>query len=156
MAYSTPHIQQLTDLRQCPYHLLELADPSRAQIDAYLATGTCHVAIHDDTIVGVLVLDEIDATRLEVKNIAVAPTEQGKGLGKRLLAYASVLAREDGYKTLVIGTGNSSIGQLTLYQKVGFELVRIEKDYFVKHYPEPIIENGIPCRHKLVLEKAVG
>lgn len=33
-----------------------------------------------------------------------------------------------------------------LYQRCGFSIESIEKDYFVRHYPDPIYENGIECR----------
>ncbi|KHF37127.1 putative N-acetyltransferase YvbK [Paenibacillus sp. P1XP2] len=53
---------------------------------------------------------------------------------------------------MIVRTGNSSLNQLGLYQKCGFRMVRIERDYFVNNYPEPIFENGIPCRDQIVLE----
>ena len=98
----------------------------------------------------------LDAHTAEVKNIAVSESEQGKGYGKALLKYADQVAKEWECETLLIGTGNSSIGQLALYQKVGFEMLRIEKDFFLRHYAEPIWENGIQCKHRVILEKRVG
>ena len=103
--------------------------------------------------VGVLVLYQIDSTSIEVKNIAVDESEQGKGFGKALLRYCEIVSRELGYEKLIIGTGNSSIGQLALYQKEGFEISRIEKDFFITNYHEPIFENGIQCKHMVILEK---
>ncbi len=46
------------------------------------------------------------------------------------------------------GTGNSGIGQLAFYQKAGFRLWRVERDFFSpeRGYPEGIEENGIPLR----------
>jgi ribosomal protein S18 acetylase RimI-like enzyme len=101
----------------------------------------------------VLVLDTLSPTTLEIKNIAIAEPYQGKGYGKQLLKFAANIAREFRCQQLVIGTGNSSIGQLALYQKVGFDLIRIERNFFTNHYAEPIFENGIQCKHLLVLEK---
>ncbi len=34
------------------------------------------------------------------------------------------------YKTIEIGTGNSSIGQLALYQKCGFRIIGVDMDFF--------------------------
>jgi aminoglycoside 6'-N-acetyltransferase I len=147
------NIEAVTQIQDIPFDLLELADPSRAQINEYLKTGTCYVAKIDTKTVGVLVLNQIDPTRMEVKNIAVKETEQGKGLGKALLRYSELTSRAAGFEKLVIGTGNSSIGQLALYQKEGFEMCRIEKDFFIRNYSEPIFENGIRCRHMVILEK---
>lgn len=32
----------------------------------------------------------------------------------------------------------------------------LDRDYFVRNYPEPIWENGIQCRHRLILEKELS
>ena len=42
---------------------------------------------------------------------------------------------------------------MMLYQQEGFDLVAVDRDYFVRNYAEPIWENGIRCRHRLILEK---
>ncbi|MFC5046137.1 GNAT family N-acetyltransferase [Aquimarina hainanensis] len=133
--------------------LLELADPSRIQIESYLASGTCYIAVSNMETIGVIVLHKINATTIEIKNIAIKESQQKKGYGKALLAYAEKISRDSGFKKLIIGTGNSSIGQLTLYQKVGFEIDRILKNFFVEKYPNPIFENEIQCKHMLILEK---
>lgn len=61
-----------------------------------------------------------------------------------------------GFHTIEIGTGNSSIQRLALYQKCGFRMASIDHDFFLKHYDEPIYENGIQCmdmvRLSLVLQ----
>lgn len=136
-----------------PYDLLLLADPSREMIDTYIRHSRVYVALMDDIRVGVYVLMPLGAKKAEVKNIAVHESWQGRGLGKQLLADAAVKARELGFETLVIGTGNSSVAQLYLYQRSGFDITAIRKDFFVQHYPEPIYENGIRCKHMIVLEK---
>ncbi len=153
MAALSIHIEPLTDSQQAPFDLLELADPSKAQINTYLASGTCYVAKRDSELIGVMVLKEVDSSTIEIKNIALKKSARGKGIGKILLKYAAKVSRENGYEVLLIGTGNSSVGQLALYQKEGFEMKRIEKDFFLKHYDEPIFENGIQCKHMVILEK---
>lgn len=71
----------------------------------------------------------------------------GKGIGRQLATHAIETARAQGYKTMEMGTGNSSIGQLALYQKCGFRIVGVDLDFFVRHnYLEEIYENGIQCR----------
>jgi aminoglycoside 6'-N-acetyltransferase I len=88
--------------------------------------------------------------------MAISELFQGNGFGKQLLQFAEEISQQSGYKKLIIGTGNSSIAQLALYQKAGFEIVRIEKDFFVKNYKQPIMENGIPCKHMIILEKELN
>ncbi|MGD1842835.1 MAG: GNAT family N-acetyltransferase [Thermonemataceae bacterium] len=149
------HIEPLDEKSPVPFELLTLADPSKKQIDAYLSDSTCFVAKLASETVGVIVLAKINTTTLEIKNIAVKASEQRKGFGKCLLRYAEKVGITQGYKKLVIGKGNSSIGQLALYQKEGFEISSIEKDFFLHHYEHPIVENGILCKHKIILEKAL-
>lgn len=79
-------------------------------------------------------------------NIAVCEEYQGKGLGKRLLEHAKRTGKQLGYRILEIGTGNSSLKQLSLYQRCGFRIVGVEPDYFIRNYYEPIIENGLQCK----------
>ncbi|MNG24624.1 putative N-acetyltransferase YvbK [compost metagenome] len=76
-------------------------------------------------------------------NVAVDEKHQGKGAGKQLVKHAVQIAAELGYKTIEVGTGNSGMGQLALYQKCGFRIIGIDRDFFVRHYNEKIFENGM-------------
>lgn len=140
---------------ELPFDLLLLADPSREIIDSYIRDSRVYVALIGDVRVGVYVLTPLEDKKAEVKNIAIHESWQGRGLGKQLLTDAAIKARELGFRTLVIGTGNSSVAQLYLYQRSGFEITAIRKDFFIQHYPEPIYENGIQCKHMIMLEKTL-
>jgi len=85
-------------------------------------------------------------------NIAVSPSTQRNGIGAQLLKYVIEIARESGAQRLEVGTGTFGY-QLTFYQRQGFRVERIDKDFFLKNYPEPIIENGI--QHKDMLRLAL-
>ncbi|MBC9929868.1 GNAT family N-acetyltransferase [Chitinophaga qingshengii] len=146
-------IQLLEKHDALPYDLLLLADPSREMIDAYVPHSFVYVALMQEIRIGVYVLTPLGEKKAEVKNIAIHETWQGRGLGKQLLTDAAAKARELGFEKLVIGTGNSSVAQLYLYQRSGFEITEIRKNFFLQHYPEPIYENGIPCKHMIMLEK---
>ncbi|PRX28312.1 acetyltransferase (GNAT) family protein [Orenia metallireducens] len=89
---------------------------------------------------------------IEIVNIAIKEDYQSKGLGKLLLKDAIKKALAYGAKILEIGTANSSIFQLALYQKLGFRITGIDKDFFLKHYDEPIYENGIQCLDMIRLQ----
>ncbi|MGG4220356.1 GNAT family N-acetyltransferase [Paenibacillus jamilae] len=141
------NIRPLHSHENYPLELLLLADPSRQLVEEYLKRGQCYVAEVDDQIVGVYVLLPTRPKTIEVVNIAVAEVMHGKGIGRQLVTHAIETARAQGYTTLEIGTGNSSIGQLALYQKCGFRIVGVDLDFFVRHnYVEEIYENGIQCR----------
>nr|WP_191296815.1 GNAT family N-acetyltransferase [Paenibacillus sp. PL91] len=123
--------------------LLLLADPSVLLVSQYLKRGECFVAVVDNEIVGEYVLLPTRPDTVEIVNIAVAEPEQGKGIGKQLVKHAIQNAALQGYKTIEIGTGNSGMSQLALYQKCGFRMTGIDRDFFIRHYSEPIFENGI-------------
>lgn len=74
----------------------------------------------------------------------------GQGIGALLLHYAINQARQLGAKRLELGTG--SFGhQLAFYQRAGFRVVAVEPDYFLTHYTEPLLENGLQHRDRLRL-----
>lgn len=135
-----------------PMELLLEADPSEKLVRAYCAESRVYAVENGGGIMGVLVLFPLDAAVVEIKNIAVAENARGKGIGKNLISHALVEAKRLGFRKAVIGTGNSSLGQLALYQKCGFRMVSIDRGFFLRNYPEPIVENGIPCEDMVRLE----
>lgn len=128
-----------------PWSLLLLADPSRAHINRYIHDSLVIGLLHDGVTLGVVVLKNLTDSSAEIMNLAVDERHQGKGLGKSLLSESFKECARRGIRTIEIGTGNSSLSQLYLYQKMGFRIVGVLKDHFTENYPEPIIENGIPC-----------
>ena len=136
-------IRKLSAGEQPPMELLLLADPSVKLVEEYLKRGECYVAALSNEIVAEYVLLPTRPETVEIVNVAVAETHQGRGIGKLLVQHAIQTAAMLGYKTIEIGTGNSGVGQLALYQKCGFRMTGIDKDFFVRHYEEAIFENGI-------------
>ncbi|UJF27322.1 GNAT family N-acetyltransferase [Planococcus sp. 107-1] len=145
-------IRLLAKGEEPPMELLLEADPSEKLIRLYLAEGHCYVAELDGRVIGVYVLLPLSESAAEIKNIAVAEMERGKGYGNRLIEHALDEARKAGFRHVEIGTGNSSFAQLALYHKCGFRMKSIDRDFFTRNYPEPIIENGLECRDMVRLE----
>ncbi|MEC2309748.1 GNAT family N-acetyltransferase [Bacillus atrophaeus] len=139
-------IQKAKEANQALYELLLLADPSKEIVDEYLVRGECYEAWIGSELAGVYVLLKTRPQTVEIVNIAVKESMQNKGIGKQLVHDAIEKARGWGADTIEIGTGNSSIHQLSLYQKCGFRLQAIDHDFFTRHYEEEIFENGIQCR----------
>ncbi len=148
-------IEQVNDNHKVPFELLELADPSRNQIEEYIKTGQCYIAKLNSRLIGSIVLKELTPTTIEIKNIVINESFQNKGYGKQLLRHIDQIASKSKYEKIVIGTGNSSIKQLALYQKEGFGICSIQKDFFITNYDKPIFENGIQCKHMIILEKEI-
>ncbi|MFS0916265.1 GNAT family N-acetyltransferase [Brevibacillus sp. 179-C 1.1 NHS] len=136
-------IRKLAEQEQPPMELLLAADPSVRLVEEYVQRGRCFVAVLEESIVGVYVLIPTRPDTIELVNVAVDEAHQGKGFGKKLVLHAIEIAKSLGYKTIEVGTGNSSVGQLALYQKCGFRMTWIDRDFFLRHYEEEIYENGI-------------
>ncbi|TQR18722.1 GNAT family N-acetyltransferase [Psychrobacillus soli] len=149
-------IRKLNSNEEPPIDLLLMADPSLTLIEEYLNTGECYVAENNKEIIGVYVLLPKSTETIELVNIAVSDNEQGKGIGKQLILDAIQKSKVKGYQTIEVGTGNSSIGQLALYQKCGFRITGVDRDFFTRHYKEDIFENGIWCRDMIRLSQQLN
>ena len=137
-------IRKKVESDDIPWDLLLMADPSRKAIQKYLDNAEVHLAFVGDDLVGVSVTTrELDV--VELKNLAVHEKHRGKGIGRLLVQHAIEQARSNKASKIEVGTGNSSLLQLSLYQKSGFKIVGVEKDFFLKNYKESIFENGIQC-----------
>ena len=138
-------IYPLAQNADIPIDLLLTADPSEKMVREYISRGICYVAKENDLTIGIYVLLPTRPESIELVNIAVEVAVQGKGIGKQLIFHAIEMAKRQNYKTIEVGTGNSSIGQLALYQKCGFRINSIDRDFFTRHYDQLIYENGIQC-----------
>lgn len=144
-------IRELQKTDVIPYDLLLQADPSKEIIDRYLLHSTIYIATLNDQTIGCYVICEVAQKIVEIKNISIDETQQRKGYGTMLLNDAIQRSRSKGFQKIIIATGNSSLHQLHLYQKLGFRITEIKADYFTNNYPGPIIENGIICRDMIIL-----
>ncbi|WP_318765401.1 GNAT family N-acetyltransferase [Lactiplantibacillus carotarum] len=132
---------------QVPRELLLLADPNWVAVQTYLPTADCYAVWQAERVVGVVVVARLDHRSYEIKNLAIAPDYQHRGWARALLAFViDDCRRVPNCDTLWIGTGNSSLRQLDIYQRAGFEMQTIWVNYFVDNYPEPIYEAGLACK----------
>ncbi|WCE30800.1 GNAT family N-acetyltransferase [Vibrio sp. SCSIO 43137] len=136
---------------QIPIELLLEADPSEACIGRYLQGATCFATYltgdnGEETIVAACVTnqssDSDSVNEAEIYNIAVSPLHQKQGIGSTLLVYVLEQLKEQGFDRVILGTGTFGY-QLTYYQRAGFRVEGVRKNYFIKHYPEPIYEHGL-------------
>ena len=120
--------------------LLLLADEQENMIDHYLERGTLYV-LEDGGVKAECVVTDEGAGILEIKNIAVAPTEQRKGYGKTLIAF---LARRyaGSHSVLQVGTGESPL-TIPFYEKCGFVRSHRVPNFFTDNYDHPIYEGGV-------------
>jgi GNAT superfamily N-acetyltransferase len=150
----TEHTGQRSALRP----LFELAEDSEPELDKYIDAGRVLVALDGDDVVGHLQLVEGErATEAEVKNMAVDPGHQGRGIGRLLMTAAVALARDDGRSTLVVATAAADVGNLRFYQRLGFRLRAVERDAFTPAtgYAARVEIEGIELRDRVWLDRRI-
>ena len=131
-----------------PYNLLLLADETVVAINKYLPYSDVYIAKQQGKIVGVISLLPVDKQTIEIKNIAISPAYQGKGLGSWILKKAEEIARKGGYITIIVGTK-----QIQFYEKNGYSKYAIKENFFLENYAQPIYENGIILKDMIMLRK---
>ncbi len=127
--------------------LLLDADPYEPMVDRYLDAGEMFVLYEDDVPVCEAVMLEREDGGMEIKNLATAPAFQRRGYARALVeAMARRYAGKSRY--LYVGTSNPAV-----YQAMGFEYAYTVPNFFLDHYPEPIIDQGEQCVDMIYLRR---
>src|SRR5262245_22439053 len=137
--------------------LLELADePVPLRNDAQL--GELYGLRDDDgwPRAAVLVIARSDSSA-ELRAVAVSEADQGRGIGTCIVTEVLDRLRAAGIRRVVVGTASSGIRQLGFYQRLGFRLSHVERDFFVteRGYPADLWENGIRTRDMVWMDKSL-
>ncbi|MBR5140475.1 MAG: GNAT family N-acetyltransferase [Clostridia bacterium] len=128
--------------------LLLIADEDEKMIMKYLDRSSLFV-LDDDGVKGlVAVTDEGEGT-LEIKNLAVLPTCQRKGYGRRLIDFVRESFAGE-YDRLIVGTGDSPL-TVPFYEKCGFVRFKTVANFFTDNYDHEIYECGILLRDMIYL-----
>ena len=139
--------------------LFYVADDSATEIQACYQLGDLY-ALDDGAgkPVAIVLAIAVDDERIELKIVAVAPPWQSQGIGRHLLADVLKDVRQRGVRRVVVGTSTSNIGALAFYQRAGFRMWKVERDFFTpaRGYPLGLEENGILVRDMLWLDQDVG
>lgn len=133
-----------------PMDLLLLADPSEERVLSYLPSSRCFVASSNGVVVGVCAVQPRKAGAHEIMSIAVRAEHQKLGIGTKLLKWVIDFFQKAGASRLEVGTGTFGY-QLVFYQRQGFRVTGVERDFFLKNYDEPIFEQGIQLMDMLRL-----
>lgn len=131
--------------------LLLLADEQEDMVDRYLERGTMYVLEDSHGIAAECVVTDEGGGVLEIKNLAVPESRQGKGYGKAMIEF---LTRKYAgqYTTLQVGTGESPL-TLPFYEKCGFLPSHRIPNFFTDHYDHPIYEAGAQLVDMIYLKK---
>jgi ribosomal-protein-alanine N-acetyltransferase len=69
---------------------------------------------------------------VQVNNVAVHPDCRGLGLGEAMMRYAIARTREDGAAFMTLEVRQSNTPAVTLYKKLGFDIMGTRKNYYTK------------------------
>ncbi|SRR5579883_2126302 len=131
--------------------LLRDADEDDDRVRSAVAdpANSVYTAHDGEDVIGAAVV-RWDANESEIVLIAVASDKRRRGYGAQMLAALVAEARQRNVKAFYVGTANSSLGTIAFYQRAGFRMDHVRRDYFAYIQPS-ISENGIPLRDMLVL-----
>ena len=144
-----------TDEIEALFPLLLLAEPSERALRWSLANLSDAVYRMDDDgrLVGAATM-RWEGDPCEIVELAIVQGEQGRGLGKELVAWLVAQAGRRGKGAMTVGTPNASIDNIAFYQKCGFRMDEVRHDYFW-YYRTPRFEHGIRVRDMLVFRYAL-
>jgi ribosomal protein S18 acetylase RimI-like enzyme len=147
-------IVKLQPGRSLPFHLLLLADETLEAIEKYIYTSDVYLVKRKNgtETIAAFALYKISNAEIEIKNIAVLESLQGQGIGSQVLDEIKRISIANHYKRIIVGTPDGSSRLIHFYEKNGFIRYAVRKDFFIKNYPDPIIENGITLRNMVMLK----
>ena len=132
--------------------LFSEADDSESEIAAYRDLGEVLVALDDGKIVGHVQIIAHEGVA-EIKSIAVYEEKRSLGIGTMLVQAAFERCREMEARLVQLATAAASTDALKFYQRQGFRIRRIIRDFYV---PErgyrPYVLNGIPLLDEVILD----
>jgi ribosomal protein S18 acetylase RimI-like enzyme len=133
------------------------ADDSEAQIAGYMNLGDVFVAFDGQTPIGhAQVIETTEAGVFELKSLAVEERRRSQGIGALLVRAAMTHCRDHNAHTLVVATAAASIPALKFYQRQGFRISRVVRDFYS---PErgyrPLELDGIPLRDEVILDMSL-
>lgn len=117
-----PAIERLVAAAYAKYieRIGQKPSPMLADYTALVAQAAVWVLNDQSEIAGALVLLP-EADHLVVENVAVAPTHQGRGFGRALLAFAEREAMRRGYDEVRLYTHVLMRENLAIYARLGYE-----------------------------------
>jgi len=134
-------VREIVDEAYCRYigRIGKLPGPMLEDYAARIAARQTWV-IEEARIQGVLVLtNRRDVLLLD--NIAIRPDAQGRGYGRRLLAFAENTAREAGYNGIELYTHELMTENQALYRRIGYvETGRVTEEGFQRVYMRKLFD----------------
>jgi predicted GNAT family N-acyltransferase len=95
-------------------------------------------AFDEDKILACCLLTQIDNATIKLRQMAVHNNVQGKGIGASMMSFAETVARDRGYKKLMMHARNTAIG---FYEKFDFKVNGTE--FIEVNVPHHIMEKKL-------------
>ncbi len=135
--HGTQEYQQMVNLRneilRKPLGLIfDAAELEREKEDVLMG------AFEEDKLLGCCLLTRMDDRTMRLRQMAVPSGMQGKGIGRALMIFCENVARDMGYKRLIMHARKTALG---FYEKLGYSV-----------YGEEFMEITIP---HYIMEKAL-
>ncbi len=89
-------------------------------------------------IIGCCVLSRVDKDVLQLRQMAVSQALQGKGIGAAIVSFAEEVAKENGYRTLMMHARDSV---LSFYEKCGYMIDG--KQFFEVNIPHHTMKKNL-------------
>jgi ribosomal protein S18 acetylase RimI-like enzyme len=105
------------------HYVARMGKPPGPMLDDYAARvsqGAVWV-LEEGAVVAAMIVLLPAPNYLLLDNIAVSPTRQGSGLGRRLLAFAEDEAVRRGYREIRLYTHQTMVENQRLYASIGYE-----------------------------------
>ncbi len=95
-------------------------------------------AFDEDKILACCLLTQQDNSTIKLRQMAVQNNLQGKGIGASMMSFAETVARDRGYKKLMMHARDTAIG---FYEKFGF---KVNGDGFIEvNVPHHVMEKKL-------------
>ncbi|MBA4139567.1 MAG: GNAT family N-acetyltransferase [Segetibacter sp.] len=129
--YNSKEYKQMVELRRQILRKplgLEFSQDELAREKSDILIG----AFEDDQMLGCCLLTEVEKDNVRLRQMAVIPGLQGKGIGRVLMQFAENIARDRCYKKITMHARKSAIG---FYEKLGYQVTGEEfEELTIPHY----------------------
>ncbi len=135
--HGSPEYQQMVQLRneilRRPLGLkFDLSELEKEKDEILIA------AFEEEKMLGCCMLIKYGPDAVRLRQMAVLPTLQGKGVGRALMQFAENIARDMGYKRIMMHARKTATG---FYEKLGYEVIGDEFEEVT--LPHVVMEKGL-------------
>ena len=126
-AADAPAIRELTGLAYAKWVPLIGREPKPMTADYAVAVAKHRFDLmYVEGALAALIETVCEADHLLVENVAVSPSFQGRGLGRKLMAHAEMLAVVSGHGEIRLYTNQRFTENIELYRRLGYAVDREE------------------------------